>query len=142
MTPAQFEESADFIRRRLHARKFMLRQVVSQQQIDHTHVDVATDWLMGQFAATLHTKLYGEQLARATAEEHVAFPTTWWQHLKRDHAPDWFLARWPVKTKTWSLTVTADKWRIYPNIEKPLPVSDWGRSVEVVDMQPYSSFQE
>jgi len=23
-------------------------------------------------------------------------PTSWWQMLKRDHAPGWFLKRWPV----------------------------------------------
>lgn len=141
MTPAEFEDSAGFIRRQLEARKFMLRQVISQQQIDQTHVDVAADWLMGKFTATLHTEFYGERLGRATAEEHVAFPTTWWQHFKFDHAPDWFLARWPVKTKTWSLTVTANKWRIYPNIEKPLPVADWGRSVEVIDPSSWSSWE-
>lgn len=141
MNPSEFEESAGFIRRRLEARKFMLRQVISQQQIDHMDIDVATDWLMGQFAVTLRTELYGEQLARATAEEHLEFPVTWWQHLKHDYAPDWFLARWPVKTKTWSLTVTANKWRIYPYIEKPLPVQDWGRSVEVVDPQTWSTWE-
>ena len=32
-------------------------------------------------------------------------PTSWWQMLKRDHAPEWFKKRWPVVTSIKHYTV-------------------------------------
>ena len=31
-----------------------------------------------------------------TREVTLKFPANWWQHWKEDHAPKWFLRRWPV----------------------------------------------
>lgn len=46
-----------------------------------------------------------------------AYPTSWWQMLKRDHAPKWFLNRFPVKSKT----VTIDAKVFYPNLKISVP---------------------
>lgn len=37
-----------------------------------------------------------------TVEEsvNITIPTTWFQHWKRDNAPQWVLKRWPVKYST------------------------------------------
>lgn len=39
-----------------------------------------------------------EIVRSAPRTETVQFdvPATWWQHLKQDHAPEWFLKRYPV----------------------------------------------
>ena len=125
--------NTEFVRRELIARKYRLSTSVSQQQLEQMGIDVAADWLMGQLAVSLEMELYGEKSGTGEFEESMDFPRTWWQHLKKDFAPHWFLARWPVKTNTWKLQVKADRWRVYPNIEKPLPVSGWGKSVQIVD---------
>lgn len=31
--------------------------------------------------------------------ETVVVPITWWDHLKVEHAPKWFLDRWPADTR-------------------------------------------
>jgi hypothetical protein len=48
--------------------------------------------------------------ARATARVSVQVtatvevPASWFQHLKRDHFPAWWVARWPVRTEVLSET--------------------------------------
>jgi hypothetical protein len=32
-----------------------------------------------------------------TKTADVSWPSTWWEHWKEQHAPDWFKKRWPVK---------------------------------------------
>lgn len=47
-------------------------------------------------------------------------PTSWWQMLKRDHAPAWFLKRFPAKCKT----VTIDAKVFYPDLKVSVPTRE------------------
>lgn len=134
-------DSTELLIRTLEARKYTLRQVLSQQVLDHLGIDVATDHLYDQIAVTLAMTMYGERAAKAEAEETMAFPTTWWQHLKLQYAPEWFKARWPVKTDTWRLKVVADQWRMYANMDQPLPEAQWGKPFQTIDPRTYSAWK-
>lgn len=45
-------------------------------------------------------------------------PASWWDHLKRDHAPAWFTRWYPVKYHKVSLVVRADPHRICQEIDR------------------------
>jgi hypothetical protein len=38
----------------------------------------------------------------------VSYPSSWWQHFKRDMMPKWFIKRYPVTLKTESYEYIAD----------------------------------
>lgn len=45
----------------------------------------------------LRAEVLGETVRR---NEHVVrtwHPASWWQHWKQEHAPKWWLRRWPVR---------------------------------------------
>jgi hypothetical protein len=50
---------------------------------------------------TLFLSLRSWILAGKHAEQwcEISYPETWWEHVKHDLAPAWFLRRWPVKYK-------------------------------------------
>lgn len=47
----------------------------------------------------------------------VDIPATWWQHFKQDHAPGWFVRRFPVKTKTVPRTVEFNHKMLFPKAD-------------------------
>ncbi len=46
-------------------------------------------------------------------------PSNWWEHLKQDRAPQWFLKRWPVQVtiQEFSETVTFRAQALFPELE-------------------------
>lgn len=74
------------------------------------YYDAMTDSVAYQFRAYV----LGETQKPITFD---AFPTSWWQMLKRDHAPKWFLKRFPVKSKA----VTIDAKVLYPDLKISVP---------------------
>jgi len=82
-------------------------------------LDVQQD-IEGIMRAKIVAALWCEKVGE---EEHLVefiFPKDWWQHLKRDHAPEWFIKRWPVKYKdSYKLVVT--HWAGYPELPLYLP---------------------
>ena len=58
-------------------------------------------------------------LVHETVEEtiNITIPTTWFEHWKRDHAPQWFLKRWPVKYSTTLVPKTVRK--CCPHLDVP-----------------------
>jgi hypothetical protein len=79
----------------------------------------------------------------------VQVPASWWQHLKQDHFPAWYLSRWPVEyrdrvvsyslddhvvaegTVRFSDEVIIERSLTYPDPKLHLPDSSWGRAVYV-----------
>ena len=54
-------------------------------------------------------------------------PSNWWQMLKRDHFPQWWLLRWPVKTKKKKCYTkfTIDFQEYWPAIDIPDEALGW-----------------
>ena len=53
------------------------------------HARFAADSIM----ARVEQAVWGEEAGVLRIET----PATWWEMLKRDHAPAWFVRRWPVR---------------------------------------------
>jgi len=51
-------------------------------------------------------------------------PLNWWEHFKEQHAPNWFIKKWPVRYKTHFKWVKIQNYRTFPHaniaIEKTL----------------------
>lgn len=50
-------------------------------------------------------------------------PLTWWDHLKLDHAPEWFLDRYPVKYRHIRFTSK----EVFPHSKRAFTKDDIGR---------------
>lgn len=57
------------------------------------------------------------------AVKTISFPSSWWEHLKRDHAPKWFLKFYPVKEydEKVKLSVEFERYATYPEADIELP---------------------
>jgi hypothetical protein len=62
-----------------------------------THVEVLTHNIITRLNFILYGKQYPEKVL-STVLKRITIPTSWWQMFKRDYAPAWFLARFPVKS--------------------------------------------
>lgn len=56
------------------------------------------------------------RIDRILDAESECVPTDWWQHLKAQHAPRWFVRKWPVKTRALRLSLRVGLSEIYPGI--------------------------
>jgi len=54
-----------------------------------------TDELFGEGLARVTAYVYGEDLG--TRRVVLSQPATWWDHFKKDHMPEWFCERFPIK---------------------------------------------
>lgn len=63
------------------------------------------------------------------------FPTDWWQMWKGEHAPKWFVKRWPIAmdTVTKTVTVNVEHWVGYP--ELPMTMPDCGHQMRFLKMR-------
>ncbi|HYG24456.1 MAG TPA: hypothetical protein VEH04_16885 [Verrucomicrobiae bacterium] len=86
------------------------------ESLRHTSTDVESyiDHMARTVAVSFEMWVLGENLAPVVVER---VPTTWWQHLKKAHAPEWFLKRWPVTTRD----VVALSTAIYPELKFQVP---------------------
>lgn len=51
------------------------------------------DYITGRLEYQINAYIFSEKMGAHT----VRVPENWWEHLKKDHAPAWFLKRWPIK---------------------------------------------
>jgi hypothetical protein len=83
------------------------------------------DYLRGVLVAEVQAFVLRDHIAADYFEDHVEEPTTWWQMWKRDHAPVWFLRRFPVDYWTRTVRVRVDRYLSYP--DAALPVREFGQ---------------
>ena len=63
---------------------------------DESEANIAEDVFSESIALQVKDFVLGEDLDR-THTFH--YPATWFQHLKKAHAPAWVLRKWPVRYK-------------------------------------------
>lgn len=80
--------------------RFMLAQRVTAGYMERIKVDVDMDWLLGDMVIRFEKELLGEIVGTQEHTVMVDVPSSWWQHLKEDHFPQWYVRRWPVLHKT------------------------------------------
>ena len=110
----------------------MLRQTIA-----HVFEDLPTTrgLTIGEFSlspAVMGTvmKLRSSVLAHKTVEKEfrVEFqtPRNWWELLKEDHAPMWFLKRFPTKFMSVWRTAVFEEYDTYPRARIDLPEDKFG----------------
>lgn len=88
---------------------------------DTACLSVHEDDIAGQLVYKLTAEVLAERLETGRFERTVRVPATWWEHLKRDHAPAWFTRRFPVRYTPLTLAVDLSRWATYPHATVPLP---------------------
>lgn len=109
---------AEVVSRTLRRERFASRTAINLSLLE---VDTLIEPLTDELIVRLNAHIYGEEMGTHTFQT----PTTWWDHLKQDHAPGWFLKRYPVKYTKTTLRGTA----LFPEY---LPPRDIGRDVVMI----------
>lgn len=82
--------------------KYMMGQSVNRRVWEDVKVATSVDWLAGDLLLRFEKIMLAEEVLSSEVDVPVPVPKTWWQHLKRDHFPGWYLDRWPVRlTDRW-----------------------------------------
>lgn len=96
----------------------------------HRQVDIALEGLVYTLTASvLASKLADDKY---TAHFYYKVPATWFQHLKKAHAPKWFKNRYPVRyeDKKATKTVHFKRYETYPKANLALPKDQ--RTIEML----------
>lgn len=82
-------------------------QLHVENRIDYLGTQIVADWK--ELAHKIHED-------KETAYWYKKFPATWWQMLKKDKAPKWFVQRYPVQYRQYKSrrTVTFTRYATYP----------------------------
>lgn len=96
--------------RRLDRQQFNIQHTLPPESIRYN-----IDNFYGESLARMTAYVYSESLGRYIHE--WKYPSSWWQHFKRDHFPKWLLDRYPVQYTT--NTIVLDGQAMYPNYRPP-----------------------
>lgn len=110
----------------LNLRKLAIQHRISGQLLDDLRLDARQDALnytAEQMVLALATRVQTHNLPpdqiTETRSHTTTQPATWWQHWKQDHAPQWWLRRWPVRETatehTLVVTVNLRRFHVYPD---------------------------
>lgn len=122
----------------LHRKKVAAREEVSEYVLNNARLDVEK-YVMDRLVYNLTTFVMSERLAPDVVEIVVdakaEVPASWWQHLKRDHFPQWYTRRWPVVNEVvvspYHGSVNIERELTYPASTQILPEDPWGAPVYV-----------
>jgi len=99
----QIKESLELMVDQLnHVKAFNGRELM---QCGDIRAYVSQSFNQDAIIAGFHALTLKERLADIQQDVRIQVPATWWQHLKRDSAPEWFLRRFPVQHETITKTV-------------------------------------
>lgn len=93
------DEPVTYSKLQLEALTIRLKQVLSEHLLS-AKVDAALDAWSDRIIVSVQGYIWQEKLEDLTVPVSFRVPTTWWQMLKRDYAPAWFIDRFPVRMKT------------------------------------------
>ena len=82
------------------------------------------DLITGEVAFQLEAEVLAERLTGDTATATIRFPSSWFQHIKRDQwyvnlhkdrIMRWAARRWPVRYTTHTVTVSFERYAKFPH---------------------------
>jgi len=122
--------------------KVGVRMTLPQFVADQARFSMETDHAAERLVAQLRSYVLAEHLVSETQDCTWTFPSSWWQHFKRDswlgrHRPQWMRKRWPVRMTTTAKTITFDRYRTYPDARIALPEDRFGAPVMVEQAGPW-----
>lgn len=86
-----------------------------------------------ELVSRLHTYVLRDKIFEGTDHHVVAYPATWWQHLKADHLPAWFRRRWPVRYHQTRVDFAYEVFDTFPEADVPAP-KEFGKPHHLVTM--------
>ena len=91
----------------LEVQRFAEELLISRMEVDRPEgAAFLRDW-EGNLRARMCAYIMGRR-----RNETVSYPADWWEAAKQRWAPHWFLKRWPVRFKTWSV----DAFALFPEL--------------------------
>lgn len=94
---------------------------------ENAKLTIESDYFTQALVLELKSFVMSEKVENETYDVPFEYPSDWWQLLKKQKAPKWFLKRWPVYNITYFKRVTASKMVGYP--ELPLSLPDCGHQL-------------
>ena len=98
---------------------------VGQMARDSLRYDEREDYQLGALAKRLSVDILTRKLVDQIYEDErfYSYPSSWWQHFKRDYMPEWFKKRYPVHEDQHRVTlkVQFERYANYPESDIVLP---------------------
>lgn len=82
-----------------------------------------------ELLARIEAEVLAEHVESRTQYAKLFVPSSWWQRLKMDHFPGWFVRKWPVKRTPWQAKVQFKRFMHYPDAKIALPEERFGRPI-------------
>lgn len=102
-----------------------LRQVAKMSLGDHAidkmDLRVLRDDMTDSILFALRTEVMTERLSDREKTIIFEYPATWWEHLKKEMAPRWFLKRYPVKFSKYTQKIRFEEIALYPMLPAIIP---------------------
>ncbi|MDF0504860.1 hypothetical protein POK33_29425 [Burkholderia cenocepacia] len=76
----------------LHRREFAAAMRLDERMV---RLEIDRDIIRNQLVMVLKREVYADKIGVET----ITGPANWWEMLKQERAPKWFLKKYPVKTK-------------------------------------------
>lgn len=111
-SPAQQYQRRTFKYLDFAAQTRISRFQLQSLRVDHVADQHQADWI---FRSSFKCVEDMNLVEREQKIEINTVPLNWWQHLKKDHAPEWFVKKWPVKYKTETHVITGHV--LYPDFD-------------------------
>lgn len=107
----------------IQAVELVLKQVGAQMHlgpfvVDQMRVEERVDHITQSLAYSVKTFVQTQHIANDYYTHDEEFPTSWWQHWKRDHhgrIARWIKRRRPVQTKKVTLRVDVESMAAFPD---------------------------
>lgn len=96
--------------------QFCAEVLIPQALVDNTKVSVQLREDINSYIASIGTFAWSEGLSADHYTVEFSFPTTWWQHLKKERFPVWLLKWFPVKEEKFSRSIEIVRRAVYPTL--------------------------
>lgn len=90
--------------------RYQLSEILGATSLEDLEINLGKDFLSNRIQYRLEFSLLNNKIADDTYKCYFTYkePQTWFEHLKKDKAPKWFLRKFPVKYNTIKKTRTVN----------------------------------
>ncbi len=94
------------------------------------------DSVSRQIIHNLRTYVLSEKTKEEEVTHRFRYPANWWEHLKYDKAPQWFLKKFPVKWKYEKMTTKVKHYQCVPMFSKVLDPREQKHTFQTMNFEP------
>lgn len=97
------------------------RMYLSAQVLEDMELRTMMEPVLERMMFELRTTLYKVRLDEGRARVIVEHPATWWDSLKKAHAPRWYLRRHPVRVHAYIVRLEVEDLAAFPDNTRIFP---------------------